>query len=246
MVNYDELIKSISYSQHQILKDIINLWNDGEPFDADLTYSKGGFYKEQKVEGILIPEPKHKFDVVPQMDDVVKIEPLGKIPLGDSSIKSIVFDPPFGIAIGPSINSEDKEINKIIRRFASYYPVGQLLESYYHWIKESYRVLKDGGLLVMKTQPTVTGGKELNSQFYSWLVAEAIGFDLVDEFILLAKNRLHSGKIKKQEHARKFHSYFLVFKKNNSKKVRYFDWMSCDEVDCLLRDLKENNIKKKK
>ena len=38
------------------------------------------------------------------------------------------------------------------------------------------------------------------------------GFTAIDLFILIAKNRV-IGKFDKQHHARKFHSYFWVFKK---------------------------------
>lgn len=61
------------------------------------------------------------------------------------------------------------------------------------------------------------------SSEYSWYVATKIGFYTIDEFILLAKNRLHSGKIKKQYDARKFHSKFYVFKKTN-KNINYLNF----------------------
>lgn len=52
-----ELMKSISYSQDEILKWIIRLYcPDG--FDLDPTYSKGVFYKN-------VPEPQLKFDLNP-------------------------------------------------------------------------------------------------------------------------------------------------------------------------------------
>ena len=58
---------------------------------------------------------------------------------------------------------------------------------------------------------------------FAWMEAEKAGFYTLDEFILLAKNRLHSGKIKKQEHARKFHSHFFVFKKSvKEKPINYY------------------------
>jgi hypothetical protein len=41
------------------------------------------------------------------------------------------------------------------------------------------------------------------------------GFYPKDLFILLAKNRLNDGRV--QQHARKYHSYFWVFKKQNCK-----------------------------
>ena len=42
------------------------------------------------------------------------------------------------------------------------------------------------------------------------------GYYPKDKFILLAKNRIMSPNMKNQQHARKFHSYFLVFIKQKS------------------------------
>ena len=234
--------------------------NNGIPFDCDPTYSIGNFYGKFKItdkdglsKDIEIPQPQYCYDVNPQVEGVEKIEPLGKLPLKDESIESINIDLPFVISCGPSMNTPDidengnKVKNNIIsRRFASYYPVAQLLESYRHWITEAYRVLKKDGILCFKWQPTITGSKFLNSPYFSRLIAESVGFDSLDEFILLAKNRLVSGKIKKQQHARSFHSYFLVFKKSLSKKVNYFDFMNDDEIKTLLDGLKKYNVNKKR
>lgn len=41
-----EIIKSISYSQDEILSNIIKLYNKGEPFQGDPCYSRGGFYRK--------------------------------------------------------------------------------------------------------------------------------------------------------------------------------------------------------
>lgn len=254
-----DVIKSISYDQHEILYNIMNLHNDGKPFDCDMTYSIGNFYGRFKVkddEGIReieIPQPKYKFDVCPQIDGVEKIETTGPLPLDDESIESMVIDLPFVISCGPSMDTPDYDENGkraknnlISRRFASYYPVANLLESYKLWISESYRTLKKDGILVFKCQSVITGSKFLSSPTYSRMIAESLGFDTLDEFVLLAKNRLISGKINKQQHARSFHSYFLVFKKSLSKKIAYFDFMSDEEINGVLEGLKINNLSKKR
>lgn len=259
-MEYDEVIKSIGYDQHEILYNIMQMHNGGKPFDCDMTYSIGNFYgkfniKDSKgeIREIEIPAPKYKYDVCPQVDGVEKIEPLGPLPLEDNSIDSIVIDLPFVISCGPSMNTPDYDENGnkvrnnlISRRFACYYPVAQLLESYRHWISEAYRVLKEDGILTFKTQATITGSKLLHTPYYSRLIAESIGFDSYDEFVLLAKNRLVSGKVKQQQHARSFHSYFLVFKKSLKKKIAYFDFMENNDIDVVLDGLKENNLSKKR
>lgn len=231
-IEYNEVIRSVSYSQHEILYNIMKLHNRGKPFDCDMTYSIGKFYGKFSVETangerreIEIPQPRLKFDVCPQMDDVVKIEPNGKLPLEDGSIESIVVDLPFVICprTAPSVVNDDgsKKRNIIFKRFSSYYPVGEMLESYEHWIQECYRVLKPNGVCVWKTQSTISGRKNIMTPYFSWIVAEETGFTTHDEFILCAHNRIHSGKIRTQEHARKFHSHFLVFKKDTKLKVDY-------------------------
>ena len=259
-MEYNDVIRSIGYNQHEILYNIMQMHNDGKPFDCDPTYSIGNFYGKfniTKVNGetieIEIPAPKYKFDVCPQVEGVEKIEPLGKLPLEDNSIDSICVDLPFVISCGPSMNTPDVDENGnkvknnlISRRFASYYPVAELLKSYKHFLKESYRVLKEDGILVWKTQGTISGSKFLVSPYYSRLIAESIGFDSLDEFILLAKNRLVSGKINKQQHARSFHSYFLVFKKSLKKKITYFDFMDDSEINETLEGLRKYNVNKKR
>lgn len=259
-MEYNDVIRSIGYNQHEILYNIMQMHNDGKPFDCDPTYSIGNFYGKfniTKVNGetieIEIPAPKYKFDVCPQVEGVEKIESLGKLPLEDNSIDSICIDLPFVISCGPSMNTPDVDENGkkaknnlISRRFASYYPVAELLKSYKHFLKESYRVLKEDGILVWKTQGTISGSKFLVSPYYSRLIAESIGFDSLDEFILLAKNRLVSGKINKQQHARSFHSYFLVFKKSLKKKITYFDFMDDSEINETLEGLRKYNVNKKR
>lgn len=246
-----ETIKSIGYSQHELLYNIMNMHNDGKPFDMDLTYSKGAFYGSFNITSIdgekktiKIPQPKYKLDVCPQQDDTIKIEPLGNLPFDDNSIGSVVFDPPFVISVGPSMNTDNKRNNIIARRFASYYPVNQLLESYYHWMNEIYRVLKPGGIACVKCQKTITGGKSLNSPEYLWLIGESLGFDMIDSFMLLAKARLISGKVKTQYHSRRFESEFLVFKKDIKKKIPYLDFLGGEMIDKVLDGFKKNNVSK--
>lgn len=257
---YEGVIKSIGYNQHEILYNIMQLHNDGKPFDCDPTYSIGNFYGKfniTKDDGetveIEIPQPKYKFDVYPQADGVEKIEPLGRFPLEDNSISSICVDLPFVISCGPSMRTPDydengKKVknNLISRRFAAYYPVAELLKSYKHFLSECYRVLKEDGIVIWKTQGTISGSKFLVSPYYSRMIAESLGFDSLDEFILLAKNRLISGKVKKQQHARSFHSYFLVFKKSLKKKIAYFDFMNDEEIKDVLDGLKKFNVSQKR
>lgn len=232
-----KIIKSVSYNQHEILYNIMNIHNNGKPFDCDMTYSKGNFYGTFKILGhngcqeqIEIPTPKFKFDVCPISDDIEKIEVDGELPLENKSISSIVVDLPFVISPpnAPSmrknpINEDGSKNNIIARRFASYYPVYTLINSYFHWMEECYRVLDSDGIVIWKCQNGITGGKYLPSEELSWLFAEQCGFEVIDKFTLVSKQRLISGKIKVQQHSRNFSSVFWVFKKSRKKAIKYFN-----------------------
>ena len=207
VVEKKELIKSISYDQEEIIKWIMKLYcPDG--FDLDPTYSKGNFYKN-------IKQPRFKYDLNPQLQDVKQAD-CTKLPFNNCSLNSIMFDPPFVAGIQ---NKSDDGI--IINRFGSYKNIAKELWSMYHKaLKEFYRILKEDGVLVFKCQDTVDSGKQCLSHIEIINYAYLLGFYPKDLFVLLAKNRLIGKHHHKQQHARKFHSYFIVFIKQESK-VKY-------------------------
>lgn len=250
MATSKDIIKNISTDQHRILADIIALYNNGEGFDLDPTYSKGNFYGTFKwvnpygeKEEYTIPQPKYKMDVAPFGEDIQKLKIMGDFPLENNSINSCIVDLPFIISVGPSMGNGNKKSNITSNRFSAFYPVGELIKTYYLFLKEAYRVLKDDGILVWKCQRTVTGGKTLNSPEMSWLFATSLGFDCIDTFYLEGKSRLISGKVKKQEHSRSYVSIFYVFKKSNKKKVDYLTCFDSFTKNAIINGIMHNTCK---
>lgn len=232
-LNNSNVIRNISTDQTEILHNIMTLYTDGKAFDCDMTASKLKFYNNDRCK-YQIPEPSILFDVFPQMVKIKKIEPLGKLPLEEGVLESIVIDLPFVIAPKDSASTRNpnKRSNIIFNRFSSYYPLDDLYESYFHWISEAYRVLKPNGLCVFKCQSTVTGGVQANSEEFSFMCAQKVGFTVEDKFILAAKSRLiSSSKINNQQHARKYTSVFYCFKKTIKKKSKNFNYF--DLIDVL-------------
>lgn len=124
----------------------------------------------------------------------------------------MMFDPPFVIGSGPSLKEDKENQNVILKRFGGFRTGQELWKFYSESLKEFHRILKPKGKLIFKCQDVVACGKQWFSHVF--IMNEANGmFKCKDLFVLNAKNRLISGKIKKQRHARKFHSYFLVFEK---------------------------------
>lgn len=250
MASSKDTIKNINTDQHRILADIMTLYNNGEGFELDPTYSKGNFYGNFKwvnpygeKEEYTIPQPKHKMDVYPLSDDVQKLEVMGNFPLEDKTVSSCNIDLPFIISVGPSMGNGNKNSNITSNRFSAFYPVSNLIQTYYLFLKEAYRVLKDDGILVWKCQRTITGGKTLNSPEMSWLFATSLGFDCVDVFYLEGKSRLISGKVKKQEHSRSYVSLFYVFKKTNKKKIDYLTPFDNETKNIIINGLMNNTCK---
>lgn len=206
------MIKSISFNEQEIIQGILKLHCEF-PIELDATYSKGNFYKKG------IKEPKYKYDIYPQQLDVIKAN-AEKLPLNDKTINTIMFDPPFLATKGKSLII-DNDSNKLNKRFGVYSTEKELFFFYQNALKEFYRLLKPNGILIVKSQDKVSSGKQYFSHNFIINEAENLGFYTKDMFILLAKNRLVAKwQLKNQKHARKFHSYFLVFEKSN-KKIQY-------------------------
>lgn len=201
-----EVIKTVSKSQSEILNSIIYLYCP-HGFDIDPTYSKGNFYKD-------VPEPKHKLDLSPQSEGVKEADSR-QLPFPASSVGSIIFDPPF---IGGSQRNGKPGIIK--ERFGCYKNVPLLWKYYRDSMDEFHRILKPEGVLVFKCQDTIENSKQYLSHIEIITYAYSIGFYPLDLFVLIASNRLMSPSQAIQQHARKFHSYFLIFRK--SKRLVHY------------------------
>ena len=206
-----ELIKSISYDQSEIIENILSLYVPQGYSDCDCTYSKGNFYKNTG-----ITEPEYKFDILPQTEDTVQAS-ADNLPLESDSINCLMFDPPFLATTGKSLTSDDNN-NVINKRFGVFPNETELHTFYVNTIRETYRVLKDNGILIFKCQDKISSSKQYMSHCFIWSEAIKAGFYPKDLFILLAKNRLVADwQLKNQKHARKFHSYFWVLEKSDRK-----------------------------
>ena len=171
-LNNSTVIKNISYDQKEILYNIMQLHNEGKPFEADMTASTLGFYKTKKSDKYVIPEPKILLDVFPQRKDIIKISEYTPLPLEDNSVESMVCDLPFIVSPkqSPSVLEDKDGSNLMFKRFHSFYPASDMLAQYKYWIEEIYRVLKPNGICVFKTQSTISGGHNYHTSEWSLCV----------------------------------------------------------------------------
>jgi hypothetical protein len=198
-----DLVKSVSSSDTVILNSILGLYcPDG--FDLDPTYSQGVFYKE-------VPQPKLKFDLKAQYPFVGECD-CRKLPFPAGYLGSIVFDPPF--MFGTHGQTKNNIMNK---RFSMFDSWGELETMYRESLVEFYRILKVGGVLAFKCQDYTDSQTTLTHCFvFNWAVQA--GFKTEDLFILTVDGgRIYNPSLV-QRHARKFHSYWFVFRKGRGRK----------------------------
>lgn len=210
----DNVIKSISYDQAEIIKNILKLHVPNNRIECDITYSKGNFYKKTGIE-----KPSYIFDKFPQTEDTVQLGDV--IPLEDNSVNSIMVDLPFIVGGMKNVHRYDNGSCIIGKRFEQFRNISDLFETYNHWIDESYRVLNENGVLIFKCQDTVSSKKQYLTHVNSIIFMSKIGFYVKDLFSLIAKSRIISPKHINQQHARKYNSYFIVAEKKNTK-IKYY------------------------
>ena len=197
-----DVIKSIGFDEGEILRNIMEL-HCPHGIELDPCFSIGRFYKE-----FGIKKPKYKYDLNPQAHGVIQSS-AENLPIQSNSIKSIMFDPPFLASSGPSQDNPVDGVNIICSRFSAFPSIKKLWEWYIECLKEFDRILVDNGVLLFKCQDTVSSQKNYFSHCFIMNEAVKIGFYPKDLFILLAKVRIIGGTHKNQQHARKFHSYYL-------------------------------------
>ena len=190
---------SVYGTDKEILQAMSDIHLRGKWFEADITYSKGIFYKD-------IQEPKIKSDLIPLFDDVVEADSTNLDYLKDSSVESIVFDPPFLFR-----NRKAKNDDKMCGRFSYFKSNEELLEMYKKSLVATFSKLTNKGYLFFKCQD-MTDNKFFCTHNDIINMAKEIGFELKDIFIKASNSKLQADAVQ-QNCGAKVHSYWLVLKK---------------------------------
>jgi len=79
-------------------------------------------------------------------------------------------------------------------------------------------VLKQGGIFIVKCQDEVSANTQRLTHVEIINKLEGMGFYTKDLFVVVRTNNPVISRLKKQVHARKNHSYFLVFSKSSKRR----------------------------
>ena len=181
---------------------------------ADVTYGKGVFWKNVKRDDYDL----HASDIADGVD-------CRSLPYSDASFDAVVLDPPYMEGFFRNGTSEKAGAGSH-NAFRRHYSNGDetpgtgkhkwhaaVLDLYVCGGREAHRVLRDRGVLVVKCQDEVSANRQNLTHVEIISEYANLGFYCKDLFVVVRKNRPGMSRVLKQVHARKNHSYFLVFVK---------------------------------
>lgn len=179
---------------------------------ADVTYGHGVFWRNVDLtDYVLLPT-----DISYGVD-------CRALPYENTSLDALVLDPPYMEGFfRPEVGH--KAASGSHSTFRSYYSNGDevshdakwhaaVTDLYFKAGAEAYRVLKDYGVLIVKCQDEVSANRQCLTHVEIIIEYEKKGFYTKDLFVVVRTNKPGISRLKKQVHARKNHSYFLVFVK---------------------------------
>jgi hypothetical protein len=146
------------------------------------------------------------------------------LPYGPASFDCIVLDPPYAEGYFRRETSQRAGSGSHSTFAAAYSHAGvhrpepgepkyheAVIDLYLRAGLEARRVLRRGGLLVVKCQDEVSANKQRLTHVEVITAFESMGFYTRDFFVLVRENAPGVSRLLKQVHARKNHSYFIVF-----------------------------------
>lgn len=177
---------------------------------ADVTYGKGAFWRDV---------PNGLYDLRPT--DIKTGVDCRALPYADGSMDCVVLDPPYMHSPGGTAHATHEAFESHYgnngsgnRTGAKYHEA--VVELYVDAGREAHRVLRERGVFVVKCQDEVCSNRQRFTHVELLLAYEAMGFVAEDLFVVVRANRPGVSRTVRQVHARKNHSYFLVFWKRGA------------------------------
>ena len=177
---------------------------------ADVTYGKGVFWRN-------VPEGLYRL-LPTDIDDGIDCRSL---PYESDSIDCVVLDPPYMHSPGGTAHTVHTAFEQHYRNNGT----GNRTEKKYHEAvlqlyeeagKEACRVLRERGVFIVKCQDEVCSNRQRFTHMEIMQAYQRLGFVAEDLFVVVRQNRPGVSRTIRQVHARKNHSYFLVFWKPGS------------------------------
>jgi hypothetical protein len=186
---------------------------------ADVTYGKGTFWRNVE---------SSKYNLL--ASDIQTGVDCRKLPYADEFLDALVLDPPYmeGLFRKDAGNLAGAGSHAAFR---DHYSNGEatetgpkyheaVLDLYCRAAEEASRVLKEQGIFIVKCQDEVSANVQRLTHVELINEFSAMKFYCKDLFVVIRSNRPGASRILKQVHARKNHSYFLIFVKGGPNGKR--------------------------
>lgn len=213
----NKLVLSASQEGNDVLfPKILELYVCPGGLIADITYGKGVFWRN-------VPPGAYRLLATDIQDGV----DCRKLPYKEGELDCVVFDPPYMHTPGGTANTsthapfEAHYRNNVSgNQTASKYHEA-VLDLYRDGGLEAYRTLKKRGVFIVKCQDEVCANRQRFTHVEIMRIYEEMGFIAEDLFVVVRSNRPGVSRMVRQVHARKNHSYFLVFWKRSGVNDRW-------------------------
>lgn len=210
-ISTNDLILSAGIGNNaEIFPSILSLYVPKGSKVADVTFGRGVFWRKV---------PAGLYELL--ATDIKQGIDSQKLPYANDSLDCVVFDPPYmhtpgGTAHDGHQNFEQYYKNNGDNRTKLKYHEA-VLDLYFKSAAESWRVLKKGGIYIVKCQDEVCACRQrlTHVEIINHLAETFLAEDI---FVLIRNGKPGVSRMIRQLHARKNHSYFLVFRKRSSKK----------------------------
>jgi hypothetical protein len=212
----DLVFTSYACDNSEVFPKILELHVPKGSIVADVTYGKGVFWRK-------IPEG----DYVLRKSDLKTGTDCRHLPYDAGAIDCVVLDPPYM----EGLFREDESLAGAGTHdaFRDHYSNGSrpaelqrkwhdaVVELYVQSACEALRVLKPKGTLIVKCQDEVSACVQRLTHVEIIMNYLKLGLYCNDLFVVTRLNKPGITRVKVQLHARKNHSYFLVFKKGATR-----------------------------
>jgi hypothetical protein len=196
-----------------VFPQILNLHVPDGSKIADVTYGTGVFWKNVDLS---------RYELL--ATDLADGVDCRALPYEPDSLDGLVLDPPYMEGLLRNTVAH-KAGGGSHAAFREYYSNGNekneggpkwhaaVADLYYKAGDEAARVLKPKGVMIVKCQDEVSANRQWLTHVEIINYYEKIGFYCKDLFVIVRQNKAGIARLLKQVHARKNHSYFLVFVK---------------------------------
>ena len=208
----DLVLSAYVEGNDKIFPRILDLYVPPKAIVADVTYGKGVFWRNI---------PKDDYEVLGT--DILDGVDCRYLPYEDNQIDCVVLDPPYMHSPGGSAHTVHTAFERHYRNNATGNRTNKkyheaVLELYRDAGEEAFRVLREKGVFIVKCQDEICSNRQQFTHVELIQSYSDLGFVAEDLFVVVRTNKPGVSRAIKQVHARKNHSYFLVFWKPGKSK----------------------------